>query len=181
MTDKLPGIRPRPTAWRRLDIASRTMMPAASTALLILLLAAPLRLPGQAQLEPAAALACVFFWSLFRPASMAPPAVFALGLLSDLAGLAPLGVSAFILLLAHGWAARRHELAAKGFMTVWLAFVPVAAVAASLAWLLSSLLMLRLLPLQPALFQFSLTAGFYPMLAVLLAAAHRGPADPGRA
>ncbi len=181
MSDKLPGIRPRPTVRRRLDIASRTMMPVVSTALLILLLAAPLRLPGQAQLQPATALACVFFWSLFRPSSMTPPAVFVLGLLSDLAGLAPLGVWVLILLLAHGWAVRWRELALKGFMTVWLAFVAVAVVAASLAWLLSSLLMLRLLPLPPAVFQFSLAVGLYPALAVLLTAAHRGPADPGRA
>ena len=156
-------------------------MPAASSALLLLILAMPLHLPGQAQLQAAAALGCVYFWSLFRPSSMGPPAVFALGLLSDLAGFAPLGVSVLTLLLAHGLAARWRALAGQGFMTVWLVFVLVAGVAAALDWALSSLLLVRLLPVPPALFQFGLAAGLYPPLAAVLTAAHRGPADPGRA
>ena len=181
MTERLPGIRPRPTLWRTLDAASRAAFPAACTALLLLILAAPLGLPGQAQLQPAAALGCVFFWSLFRPSSMSPPIVFVLGLLSDLLGLAPPGISVLVLLVAHGLALRWRVLASQGFLVVWLAFVVVAAGGAALGWLLTSLLTLRLLPLPPALFQFGLTAGLYPVLALLFTSAHRGLADPGRA
>ncbi len=179
--ERLPGIRPRPSLWRQLDIASRAAFPAACTALLLLALAAPLRLPGQAQLQPAAAVACVFFWSVFRPSSMSPPAVFVLGLLSDLLGLAPPGISVLVLLAVHGIAVKWRVLAGQGFLVVWLAFVSVAAGAAALGWALTSLLTFRLLPPSAALFQFGLTAGLYPALAWLFTFAHRGLADPGRA
>src|ERR1700712_5725993 len=110
MSERLPGIRPRPTLWRMLDAASRQAFPAACTALLLLVLAAPLGLPGQAQLEPAAALACVFFWSVFRPGSMPPPVAFLLGLLSDLLGLSPLGLSILSMLLTHGIVLRLRRM-----------------------------------------------------------------------
>ena len=67
MSDRLPGIRPRPSLGRRLDISACSAFPASSTALLLILFAAPLGLPGQAELQVAAALCCVYFWSLFRP------------------------------------------------------------------------------------------------------------------
>lgn len=181
-TERTPGIRPRPTLWRQLDAASRQAFPAAITALLLLVLAAPLGLPGQAQLLPAAALACVFFWSVFRPGSMSPPIVFLLGVLSDLLGLSPPGISVLILLVTHGLAVRmRRVLAQQGFLVVWLVFVVVAGGAAALGWAMTSLLMVRLLPGNAALFQFGLTAGLYPMLATVFTWTHRGLADPDRA
>lgn len=165
-----------------LDAASRSAFPFACTALLLLVLAAPLGLPGQAQLQPAAALACVFFWSVFRPGSMTPPAVFLLGLLSDLLGLAPLGTSVLVLLVTHGFALRlRRFLVAQGFLMVWVVFVVFAAAAAALGWALNSLLTLTLLPVSAALFQFGVTAGLYPALATLFTRAHRGLANPERA
>ena len=181
VSERLPGIRPRPSLWRQLDAASRTAFPAACTVLLLLALAAPLRLPGQAQLQPAAAIACVFFWSLFRPASMTPPIVFGLGLLSDLLGLEPPGISVLVLLVVHGLAVRWRVLSGQGFLLVWLAFIAVAAGAAVLFWVLNCALTFRLLPIQAALFEFGLTAGFYPALAAVFITAHRGLADPGRA
>jgi rod shape-determining protein MreD len=181
MSERLPGIRPRPTLGRQLDAAGRAAFPAACTCLILLVLAAPLRLPGQAQLQPAAGLACVFFWSLFRPASMSPPIVFVIGLLSDLLGLTPPGISVLVLLVVHGLAVRWRVLAVQGFLLVWLAFIGVAAVGAGLGWALNSLLTLRVLPLQAALFEFGLTAGLYPMLAALFTLAHRGLADPRQA
>ncbi len=179
---RTPGIRPRPTLRRQLDATSRRYLPAAFTALLLLLAAAPLGLPGQAQLQAALALACVFFWSLFRPGSMPPPIVFLLGLLSDLLGLSPPGVSVLILLATHGLATKwRRVLAGQGFLLVWLAFIVVAAGAAASEWLIMSLLSVRVLPGNAVLFQFGLTAGLYPMLAALFTHAHRGLANPDQA
>lgn len=180
--DRTPGIRPRPTLWRRLDATARLCFPAVSTAVLLLVAAAPLGLPAQAELQMALALAAVFFWSLFRPASLPPPAVFLLGLLADLLGLQPLGVSVVILLVVHGLAVRRRGvLARQGFLLVWVAFVGVAAGAILAQWLLDAALSLRLLPVGPLLFQFVLTAGLYPVLATLLTRAHRGIAAPEQA
>ena len=59
MDDRLPGIRARPSLWRRLDSTARRSFPTVMTMLLLLLAAAPFRLPGQAELQNAAALSSV--------------------------------------------------------------------------------------------------------------------------
>ncbi len=177
--DRTPGVRPRQTLWRRLDATARVCFPAATSALLLLLLAAPLGLPGQAELQVAAALCCVFFWSLFRPASMTPPMVFMIGLLADLLGYAPPGLNVLVLLAVHGLALRwRVGLVRQGFLLVWLVFAMVACLAAGTGWGLTSLLNFTLLAPGPALFQAAVSAGIYPAMAVLLIRAHRSLADP---
>lgn len=180
--DKVPGIRPRATLLSRLDAAGRACFPAASTLVLLLALAAPLGLPGQPELEPAVLLGCVFFWSLFRPASMPPAVVFLLGLLSDLLGDGPIGVMVLTLLIVHGVAVRgRYVLARQGLFLPWLAFVAVAIGAVALAWALTSVLALRLLPPGPIAFEAALAIGLYPGLAALLLRAHHGIAAPEEA
>ncbi len=64
---------------------------------------------------------------------------------------------------------------------VWLAFVGLAAASSLAQWLLFCALDLRLLPLAPALFEFMLAAGFYPLFAAVLIRAHAGLAAPERA
>jgi len=179
VADRTPGIRPRQTLWRMLDATARQAFPVTTTALLLLALSTPLGLPGQPELQVAVALACVFFWSVFRPAGMAPPSIFGLGLLADLLSLAPVGTNVLILLVAHGVALRlRRFLVAQGFLVVWLVFLAVAAGAAALQWLITCVLTFALLPLGPALLQFGVTAGFYPALAAVFTRTHRGLADP---
>ena len=182
MLERTPGIRPRPSLGRQMDIAARRSFPGASTALLLVVVGGPLGLPGQAELQGALALGCVFFWSLFRPASMPPPLVFALGVLADLLGYGPVGIGLLVLLIAHGLAMLwRYELTRQGFLVVWLVFVAVAAGAGTLQWALNALLTFRLLPPAPVLFQAALAAGLYPLLAVALARAHTTIAEPARA
>lgn len=179
MSGRLPGLRPRLTPWGRLDEASRAVFPIASSALLLVLLAAPLGLPWQAQLGGGAALACVFQWSVAQPSWMPPPAVFLLGVLADLLGVAPPGVSVLALLVAHGLAVSwRPALARAGLLPSWLAFAVVAALAAALDWALSSLLTARLLPTDAALLGFALTVTLYPALAAPLGLVHRALAGP---
>lgn len=171
--DKAPVLRPRPTLLNRLDAAGRACFPAASTLLLLLALAAPLGLPGQPELQPAMLLGCVFFWSLFRPALMPAPLVFALGLLCDLLGDVPIGVMVLALLIVHGTAVRwRGWLARVGPLLVWLAFLAVALGVLVMVWALSSLLAFRLLPPGPIAFEALLAVGIYPGLGALLLRAH---------
>ena len=180
--DRLPGIRPRQSLGRRLDMMARRGFPGTTTALLLLVTAAPLGVPGQAELQASIALACVFFWSLFRPDSMPPVVVFGVGLLVDLLGYAPPGVGVLSLLIAHGLALRwRRVLSRQGFLLVWLAFVGVAAGAAALQWALTSLLTFRLLPPGPGVFQAAIGAGLYPALATLLTRTHHTLAEPEQA
>ena len=92
LSDRIPGVRPRLTVGRRLDIAWRHAFPVTTSVLLMLLSLAPFGSVGPGGVAAAVALTCVWFWSLFRPAAMAPPIVFFIGLLLDLLGFLPLGV-----------------------------------------------------------------------------------------
>ncbi|MGC8475836.1 MAG: rod shape-determining protein MreD [Acetobacteraceae bacterium] len=177
-----PGIRPRPSLWRRLDAMARAVLPMAATIGLLILAGAPFGIPDQAVLSPALAVISVFFWTLYRPAAMPALAVFGLGLLLDLLSWQPLGAGVLLLLTVHAVTLRlRRALAAAGLVAVWLGFVPVAAGAAGLLWALVSALELRLMPIGPALFQAALTAALYPVLAIPFAHAHRSAAAPERA
>ncbi len=163
-------------------MTARRAFPASTTAILLLVAATPLGLPGQAELQQGVALACVFFWSLYRPASMPPIAVFGLGLLVDLLSFAPIGVGVLTLLVAHGVALTwRREMVRRGFAVVWLCFLGVAVATSALGWALTALLTFRLLPPWPGLFQAGLAAGLYPALAVLLTRAHTTLAEPEHA
>ena len=179
--EQVPGIRPRPSLGRRLDIVARHSFPTSSTALLMLLCGLPFGIADQAELLPAVAICCVYFWSLFRPASLPPPAVFALGLLLDLAGYLPMGAGVLTLLIVHGLVLQvRRGLAQQGFVIVWLTLACLGAGASALIWLLTTALSLQLMPTGPALFQALLTAAIYPALAMLLTGAHRTLAAPER-
>lgn len=157
---------------RQVDALARAAFPTASTALLLVLAAVPAGLPG---LVPAAALPCVFFWSVFRPAALPPPVVFGLGLLEDLLTAVPIGAGVLTLLVVGGLATRwRPFLARQSFLVVWLVYCGVAIGAAALGWLLQVVLGWRLVPVAPAFYQLLLSAGLYPSLAALLTRVHEG-------
>lgn len=180
--ERLPGIRPVATLWRALDAASRRAFPAVTAALLLLVLAFPLPVPAAAELRQGWVLAAVFFWTVYRPNSMPPSVCFALGLLTDLLGPEPPGLTAIVLLAVHGTAHRhRLRLLRRGFAAVWLSFAAMALVATAAQWALTAALDLRLLPLFPALLTATLAIGLYPFLSVLLAEAHGTVAAPEQA
>lgn len=161
---------PAPGLLRRIDAFARLAFPGFSTGFLMVLAAAPVNLPSPVF---AAVLPCVYFWSVFRPAAMSPPVIFALGLLLDLLTLAPLGAGVLVLLAVHGVALRfRRFLARQSFLVVWLGFCGAALGAAGLFWGLQALLALRLPPVAPALHAALLSAGLYPAIALVLARVH---------
>jgi len=161
---------PSPGLVRRLEAASRAVLPGLGAALLMVMAAGPTGLPG---LVVAVVLPQVVFWSVFRPGAMSPPVVFLLGLLLDLLSLAPLGSGVLTLLVVHGLAlAWRRFLARQSFLFVWFAFAGFAAGAAVLGYALTALLSFDLPPLQPALHQAVLAVLLYPLFAWLLGRLH---------
>jgi rod shape-determining protein MreD len=163
-------------------MAARASFPATCTVLLMLLAAVPFGFAGQAALIPAVATISVYFWTLFRPASMPPVVVFPIGLLLDLLGYLPIGVGVICLLAVHGFAFRwQRFLARQSFSVIWLAFAGFAICGSALAWAFASLLGLRLLPLSSAALQAAVAIALYPAVAVLFIRAHRSIAAPEQA
>ena len=158
-----PANRQAPTIWRRLDVASRHAWPAACTLFGLFLIGLPWGLPGQAELRPAYAMACIFFWSLYRPGAVPAPFVALTGLLLDLLNLSPLGLWAVLLLLLQGATqAARRRLVPSGFLLNWAAFTALSAVFSAMFWAMQSLLTLTLLTPIPLGVQILACAGVYP-------------------
>ena len=157
---------------RQIDALARAAFPTGLTALLMVLAAVPVGLPGMVS---AAALPCIVFWSVFRPAALPPLAVFGLGLLGDLLSFAPVGSGVLTLLVVAGLVTRwRRFLMKQSFLAVWLAYCGVALMAAALGWLLQVVLGWRLVPLAPGLCQAAMSAGLYPGLAWVMSRLHEG-------
>jgi rod shape-determining protein MreD len=165
------------TWWRRLDAAARWVVPSFMLVLGLVILGLPLGLPAQAALRPVYAMACVYFWSLYRPSSLPAPLTALCGILLDLLGLSPLGLWAILLLVLQAVTiAARRRLALARFLATWCAFTGLALAAAALAWGAQAVLEWRLLPAWPVVWEGMFAAGLYPLLARLLIRAHRGPA-----
>lgn len=174
-----PEQRSTPALAQRLDRLAMRLLPGAITALIVVLLAAPTGIPGAMALAPGLTMASVFFWSVWRPASMSVPIVFCLGLLLDLIGFAPLGVEAFTFLLLHGIAVHaRFGFMRLNFLVLWIAFVLLEACACWLIWFLVSTLSLRVMPTEPVIFEGVLAAGLYPPFAAFGTWAHRRLSNP---
>lgn len=143
----------------------------------LFLIGLPLGLPGQPELRPAYAMACVFFWSLYRPAAMPAPVVALTGLLLDLLDLSDLGLWAVLLLLLQGGTmALRRRLVPASFLLNWAIFTTLGAGLSVLFWAAESVLRLTLLTVTPVAVQVLLCAGIYPALAAMFIRAHRGAA-----
>jgi rod shape-determining protein MreD len=165
--------------WRVLDRAARHATPAFSIVAVIVFLALPDLLPVQPMLRTAIVASSIYFWSLYRPASLPAPVVALIGALLDLLGNSPLGLWAILLLLEQAVILHfRRSLIAQGFFLIWLIFAGVSACLSALEWLGRSLLDLSLLPVQPIVIQIGVMILMYPLLAILLVHVHRGPAAP---
>ena len=161
-------------SWRHVDIATRWIFPFALLLFGLFVLGMPFNLPGQAELCPVYAMACVYFWSLYRPRSMPAALVTISGLFLDLVGFSPFGMWAVLLLLLQAVTLKlRQTLAPASFLYVWGGFVLLAAGGAVISWLLTSAFDGVWLPLSPLLTECLWATGFYPALAFVLIRTHR--------
>jgi rod shape-determining protein MreD len=163
--------------WRRLDLAARWLFPSVTLLAGLLALGLPFGLPGQASLRPALAVGCVFFWSIYRPASLPAALTGVIGLVLDLLDYTPPGLWA-VLLLCLQWLtiALRHQLVGMKFRLIWAVFAGFALGAMTLAWAGQSLLCATLLPIWPSALAAGAAIALYPALAAGLIRAHRGAA-----
>lgn len=162
-------------SWRRVDIAARWFFPFVLLVLGLFVIGMPFGLLGQAELRPVYAMACVYFWSLYRPGSMPAILVALGGLLLDGLGYSPFGLWAALLLLLQvvtlSW---RQKLAFAPFLVVWVGFILLASGFALLSWVLTCALNEMWLPFMPVYVEISWAICLYPALAFMLIRAHRG-------
>ncbi len=163
----------RPSLLQKMDVASRHTMPVLLTLALTLLSQVPTHIPALAGVMPPLALMGVYYWAIYRPDLFTAGTAFAIGFLQDLISGTPLGVSALVLLLAHGVAAsQRRYFLGHGFLAVWWGFALVSAGAALASGILVSFLAGGGLDPKPVLFQYVLALFLFPPLARLIGAAH---------
>lgn len=171
-----------PDLGRGLDRAARHALPAASIVVVIVLLAMPDLIPAQPACRAAFVIASVYFWCLYRPASLPAPIIALIGVLLDLLGASPLGLWAVLLLLEQAAVgAVRKALVRQSFLIVWLAFIGFAVAISALDWAGRAVLDLTLFPPEPIVTQGVIAILLYPVLAIVLIRAHRSAAAPERA
>ncbi|MCF4167479.1 rod shape-determining protein MreD [Zavarzinia compransoris] len=124
---------------------------------------------------PALTLMLVYFWTIFQPALLPPPAVFIIGLLQDTLSGAPIGLGTLILLGVQQFVAHeRRVFTARTFTIAWLGFGMVAVLATAAGWLLGSIHAGLLLEVRPFLGQVLLSVTLYPVVSWLFGQIVRG-------
>lgn len=158
----------------RLEQLARLSVPMALSLLLLLLSALPYPLPYFAMLCPAVPIIAVYYWALHAPEALPIWAAFLLGLAADVLAAGPLGLTAFVLVAAHGLTtSQRRALRGNAAPVLWVGFIVVAVVAALLHWAGASLMASRPLSPLPQLLQLVVTVLAYPFGAALFATARR--------
>ena len=136
--------------------------PSAVIAMVIAATAVPWGLPDAAVFVlPLSAMMLTFMFSCLRTSELQSWFVFASGLGADLLTAGPFGFWAFIFLLAYGFGRSTRPYApGLGPFGMWLAFAFVAALIATIAWVLASLYFMQLLDPYP------MTVGLIAIVAV---------------
>ena len=164
----------RMTAVQRVDLWLRHATPLVLIVLLAILSTVPIGVPGYAAVVPAYTAMSAFYWAVFRPDLQPTVALFLVGVLQDILVATPLGMTALTLMVVHGLAVtQRRAFLGKPFVLAWFGFVLIYALAAFLVWLLASILALRPVGPEPAVFQYLLTVTLFPAVAWIFVRVHR--------
>jgi rod shape-determining protein MreD len=160
--------------WVRFDRFSRNLLPLSVTLCLVLVSVVPVPIPGYALVVPLFSLCAVYYWSVNRPQSLPPVAIFALGLIQDSLSGTPFGLHAVMMLLTYGMVvSQRRFFIGKSFGVIWWGFMLVALISIATAWLLASAASWHIVRPGPAGFQYLLTLALYPVAALILTGAQR--------
>ncbi|MFV3129202.1 rod shape-determining protein MreD [Niveispirillum sp. KHB5.9] len=158
----------------QLDRTARNLVPFSVTVLAMLVGMVPLPLPGYAMVTVPLMLMCLFYWVIHRPDLLRPMVVFAIGLLQDLIGGTPIGMTSMVLVLAY-WLliTQRRFFLGRSFLMLWIGFGLVAAGSGAVQWAVFALMTASLLDARPVLVQALLGVALFPLMAWLLQRLHR--------
>jgi rod shape-determining protein MreD len=150
-------------AARPLNPWSWLVAPALICVALTVLFAAPFRLFGLRLPEPVFGLVLAFAWPIIRPSALAPFALLAFGLFTDLYWGSPTGLWGVSLLVAYAGALSiRGLMQGQSWVVTWMWFVAMTAMAMAMAFFLSVLSSLNIPNLFGVFWQFLVTAALYP-------------------
>lgn len=158
-----PKNSPEPLRWR--DGA-----PSVTLLVLILLSVLPTGMVAHLHVVPLLAIMGVYFWSIYRPEALPASLLFAFGFINDLVTGEPLlGLSA-LLFLAVWWGVSRQNnfFRAQNFITLWLGFAVIAALAILLQNLFSYTLLSSFISFRAALMAELINVALYPPVTALL-------------
>ncbi len=152
----------------RPDIVSRTakgLAPFAMGIFGVFLLALPVRLFEGLVPMPIIPLAVIFFWTIYDPQRLPSSSVFFIGLFQDAMTGGPLGLWATVyLMVQYVVLSQRSYFLGRELQVVWLGFILAAIGAATVIWLVMSLMAGYSLPIVALTFQIIATIFFYPFM-----------------
>lgn len=160
----------QPSLLQRLDIFLRHRLPFGLCIILILVEATPTHVTAFAGISPMLSLIGIYYWGVYRPDIIGYGTAFSVGLLEDLVGATPLGVSSLTLMLSLMIILTQERFFRDHSLTVtWWAFCVVAAFATCIRWLLYGFAQGTLSDPFLAVATFMMTIIFYPIVAWLFA------------
>lgn len=155
---------------RRLSSLVRAILPFGLTLFLMILGLLPWHFPFAGAAHPSFILVSVYFWVLHQPSLMPVWAVFLLGLLHDMLGLAPLGSGTLSLLMAYGVTASLRQFLVHAPIPMVLGGLGVTAFLSRLiGWMIASISISALQDIRPAIFLFAVDLVSYLPIAYLFA------------
>jgi len=149
-----------------MDLLARQLTPAMLTLVLVIINVLPMHIPGFSRVAPLLPLMAIYHWAIFRPHLLPAYVVFLIGILQDILTGAPIGVNAFIFLLAYGAVlSQKSFFLGKSFFILWLGFALVAAGTSVMSWIAISILNVSVVEPKTVVFQYLMTLGFFPAVA----------------
>jgi len=139
--------------------------------LMILLTTLPVGLPIGAKLGGLAPLIAICYWTLVRPRELPPLMTFCMGVVTDLFLMTPLGVHAFVFVLAQTLLIKeRRFLMGQGFWVLWAAFFLLAGGCYILLWGIMTLFAGGhvVLPFWRGIFSVGLSWALMPLVILVL-------------
>lgn len=141
-------------------------LPALSVLFAVLATAVPWGLPAEATfILPLIAVLMIFCWRALPGTVLPPYLAMLLGLLTDIMSGGPLGFWALMALIAATAGGRAPPLAdGQDQNQLWFLWAVVAAIIASLGWMLASLYFLRWIDWWPIAFGALVSVAFFPVV-----------------
>ncbi|MTI08687.1 rod shape-determining protein MreD [Curvivirga aplysinae] len=162
------------TIWSRIDHFARSSLPLLVTVIAVVLGVIPLHLPDSEVIKPMLVLACVYYWTIYRPDLMPMFLVFIIGLFQDLLYGSPIGISSFVyLIVAFLVGTQRRFFHGKTFGIVWWGFMVVAVLAAILFWVVFCILVKDYVSPMSFIFRYLMSLAWFPIAFVVMVLVHK--------